>query len=55
MDVPIDPMRLGCCSATAALPRKTTPSFTTTDPELAQALEDGLDDVELREKSLVTT
>ena len=30
---------------------KTTPSFTTADPELAEALEDALDGIELRRKS----
>ena len=47
-EVPLDPYALGCCSATGASPTTTTPSFTTADPELAEALEAALPGIELR-------
>jgi phosphate starvation-inducible PhoH-like protein len=50
-DVPIDPYALGLLLGDGCITTSTTPSFTTSDPELAQALEDALPDIELRRKS----
>jgi phosphate starvation-inducible PhoH-like protein len=49
-DVPIDPYALGLLLGDGCLTASTTPSFSTTDPELAEALEAGLDGIELRRK-----
>ncbi len=46
-DVAIDPYALGLMLGDGCLTATTTPSFSTGDPELAQALEDALPDVEL--------
>ncbi|HVE68430.1 MAG TPA: PhoH family protein [Solirubrobacteraceae bacterium] len=48
--VPLDPYALGLLLGDGCLTTKTTPTFTTTDPELATALEDALDGIELRRK-----
>ncbi len=50
-DVPIDPYALGLLLGDGCLTTKTTPSFTTADPELAPALESGLPGIEVRRKS----
>ena len=50
-DVPLDPYALGLLLGDGCLTTKTTPSFTTADPELAGTLEDRLDGIELRPKS----
>jgi phosphate starvation-inducible PhoH-like protein len=47
-DVPIDPYALGLLLGDGCLTTKTTPSFTTSDPELAAALEGSLDGIELQ-------
>jgi len=47
-EVPIDPYALGLLLGDGCL---TTPSFTTADPELAEALESALPGIELRHKS----
>jgi phosphate starvation-inducible PhoH-like protein len=52
-DVPMDPYALGLLLGDGCLTTATTPSFTTADPELVQALEDALDGIELRRKSSV--
>ena len=49
-DVPIDPYALGLLLGDGCLTTKTTPSFTTSDPELAAALESSLDGIELHPK-----
>jgi phosphate starvation-inducible PhoH-like protein len=49
-EVPIDPYALGLLLGDGCLTTKTTPSFTTSDPELALALESALDGIELRRK-----
>ncbi|MFL5954388.1 MAG: PhoH family protein [Gaiellaceae bacterium] len=49
-DVPIDPYALGLLLGDACLTTRTTPSFTTADPELAEALEASLPGIELRRK-----
>ena len=49
-DVPVDPYALGLLLGDGCLTTKTTPTFTTSDPELAAALEDALDGIELRRK-----
>jgi phosphate starvation-inducible PhoH-like protein len=46
--VPLDPYALGLLLGDGCLTTKTTPSFTTSDPELAAALEASLDGIELR-------
>jgi phosphate starvation-inducible protein PhoH and related proteins len=51
--VPMDPYALGLLLGDGCLTTSTTPSFTTADPELAQALESALDGIELRRKSEV--
>jgi phosphate starvation-inducible PhoH-like protein len=50
-DVPMDPYALGLLLGDGCLTGKTTPSFTTADPELAEALQGVLDGVEVRRKS----
>jgi phosphate starvation-inducible PhoH-like protein len=50
-DVPMDPYALGLLLGDGCLTGKTTPSFCTTDPELAVALEELLDGIELRRKA----
>jgi phosphate starvation-inducible protein PhoH and related proteins len=49
-DVPIDPYALGLLLGDGCLTTKTTPSFTTSDPQLADALERALPGIELRRK-----
>jgi phosphate starvation-inducible PhoH-like protein len=49
-DVPMDPYALGLLLGDGCLTTSTTPSFSTRDPELAAALEDSLDGIELRRK-----
>jgi phosphate starvation-inducible protein PhoH and related proteins len=51
--VPMDPYALGLLLGDGCLTTSTTPSFTTADPELAQALEAALDGIELRRRSEV--
>ena len=48
--VPIDPYALGLLLGDGCLTTKTTPCFTTRDPELVDALESALDGVEVRRK-----
>jgi phosphate starvation-inducible PhoH-like protein len=50
-DVPIDPYALGLLLGDGCITCETTPSFSTTDPELAVALEDALDGIEVRPNS----
>jgi phosphate starvation-inducible PhoH-like protein len=50
-DVPMDPYALGLLLGDGCITTSTTPSFSTKDPELAQALEDALPGIELRQKS----
>ena len=50
-DVPMDPYALGLLLGDRRLTTTTTPSFSTGDPELAQALEDALDGIEVRYKA----
>jgi phosphate starvation-inducible protein PhoH and related proteins len=52
-DVPMDPYALGLLLGDGCLTRRTTPTFTTADRELAIALEDVLEGIELRQKSEV--
>ncbi len=52
-EVRIDPYALGLLVGDGCLTTKTTPSFTTADPELAVALEDALDGIELRPKGRI--
>ncbi|HEY7076596.1 MAG TPA: PhoH family protein [Solirubrobacteraceae bacterium] len=52
-DVPLDPYALGLLLGDGCITTKTTPTFTTADPELVSALEAALPDVELRRKSEV--
>jgi phosphate starvation-inducible PhoH-like protein len=49
--VPMDPYALGLLLGDGCLTTSTTPSFTTADPELALALEEVLDGIELRRRS----
>jgi phosphate starvation-inducible protein PhoH and related proteins len=49
-DVPLDPYALGLLLGDGCLTTKTTPSFTTADPELVWALEGALDGIELQQK-----
>jgi len=51
--VPMDPYALGLLLGDGCLTTSTTPAFTTADPELATALEQSLDGIELRRKSEV--
>jgi len=48
--VALDPYAVGLLLGDGCLTTKTTPSFTTSDPELATALEASLDGIELRRK-----
>ncbi|HEY1357413.1 MAG TPA: PhoH family protein [Thermoleophilaceae bacterium] len=48
--VPMDPYALGLLLGDGCLTTSTTPSFTTTDPELVVALESALDGIELRHR-----
>jgi phosphate starvation-inducible PhoH-like protein len=50
-EVPLDPYALGLLLGDGCLTTKTTPSFTTADPELASALESVLDGIELTHRS----
>jgi phosphate starvation-inducible protein PhoH and related proteins len=50
-EVPIDPYALGLLLGDGCITTSTTPSFTTADPELAEALENALPAIELRRKS----
>jgi phosphate starvation-inducible protein PhoH and related proteins len=50
-DVPMDPYALGLLLGDGCLTTSTTPSFTTADPELAEALERALPPVILRRRS----
>ncbi len=50
-DVPIDPYALGLLLGDGCLTLTTTPSFTTADAELVEALESALPGIELRRKS----
>ncbi|KAA2266069.1 phosphate starvation-inducible protein PhoH [Solihabitans fulvus] len=50
-DVSLDPYALGLLLGDGCITTATTPSFTTTDPELAEALETVLDGIELRHKA----
>ncbi|MFE1438889.1 PhoH family protein [Streptomyces sp. NPDC058739] len=50
-EVPLDPYALGLLLGDGCLTGSTTPSFSTEDPELAQALESGLPGVAVRHKS----
>jgi phosphate starvation-inducible PhoH-like protein len=52
-EVPLDPYALGLLLGDGCLTTTTTPSFTTVDPELAEALEARLDGIELRRESAV--
>jgi phosphate starvation-inducible protein PhoH and related proteins len=49
-DVPLDPYALGLLLGDGCLTTSTTPSFSTADEELASALGDALDGIELRRK-----
>ena len=49
-EVPIEPYALGLLLGDGCLTTTTTPSFTTSDPELAVALESALDGIELQRK-----
>ena len=51
--VPMDPYALGLLLGDGCLTTSTTPSFTTTDPELVIALEQALDGVELNPRSAI--
>jgi phosphate starvation-inducible protein PhoH and related proteins len=50
-EAPLDPYALGLLLGDGCLTTKTTPSFTTADPELADELEAALPGIELRRKS----
>jgi len=50
-DVPMDPYALGLLLGDGCLTTKTTPSFTTADPELVAALESALPEIELHRRS----
>ncbi|MDX6691715.1 MAG: phosphate starvation-inducible protein PhoH [Solirubrobacteraceae bacterium] len=52
-DVPLDPYALGLLLGDGCMSSRATPSFTTADPELAVALEERLDRIELRRRSAV--
>ncbi|HZC30748.1 MAG TPA: PhoH family protein, partial [Gaiellaceae bacterium] len=49
-DVPMEPYALGLLLGDGCLTTRTTPSFTTADPELATELEASLEGIELRRK-----
>ncbi|GAA4403698.1 hypothetical protein GCM10023168_15450 [Fodinibacter luteus] len=46
-EVPMDPYALGLLLGDGCITTRTTPSFTSTDPELVEALQDAFDDVAL--------
>jgi phosphate starvation-inducible protein PhoH and related proteins len=48
--VPLDPYALGLLLGDGCLTTRTTPTFTTSDPELVAALESSLEGIELRRK-----
>ncbi len=50
-DVPLDPYVLGLLLGDGSISCRTTPGFSTADPELARAMEDALADIELVRKS----
>ena len=50
-ELPMDPYALGLLLGDGCLTTSTTPSFSTADPELAAALEEALDGIELRRKN----
>jgi phosphate starvation-inducible PhoH-like protein len=50
-DVPLDPYALGLLLGDGCLTGKTTPSFTSTDPELVAALDERLEGIELRRRA----
>jgi phosphate starvation-inducible PhoH-like protein len=50
-EVPLDPYALGLLLGDGCLTTRTTPSFTTADPELVEALEAAIDGIELRRKT----
>jgi phosphate starvation-inducible PhoH-like protein len=50
-EVPLDPYALGLLLGDGCLTTRTTPSFTTADPELAEALEAALPEIALRRKN----
>jgi phosphate starvation-inducible protein PhoH and related proteins len=52
-EVPVDPYALGLLLGDGCLTATTTPSFSTSDPELVHALEAALPGIELRRKSEV--
>jgi phosphate starvation-inducible protein PhoH and related proteins len=52
-EVPIDPYALGLLLGDGCITTSTTPSFSTGDPELAEALEEALPGIELRRKNEV--
>jgi len=52
-DIPLDPYALGLLLGDGCLTGRTTPSFTTADPELAVAMQERLDRIELRPRSEV--
>jgi phosphate starvation-inducible PhoH-like protein len=49
-EVPLDPYALGLLLGDGCLTTSTTPAFSTSDPELAAALEQALDGIEMRRK-----
>ena len=51
--VGLEPYALGLLLGDGCLTTRTTPSFTTADPQLAEALEERLDGIELRRKTMV--
>jgi phosphate starvation-inducible PhoH-like protein len=51
-EVPLDPYALGLLLGDGCLTTRTTPSFTTADPELAEALEAALEGIELAPKGI---
>jgi phosphate starvation-inducible PhoH-like protein len=51
--LPIEPYALGLLLGDGCLTTATTPSFTTTDPELAEALEEALPGIALKRKNAV--
>jgi phosphate starvation-inducible PhoH-like protein len=51
--VPLDPYALGLLLGDGCITGKTTPSFATADPELAEALQEALPDITVRRKSEV--
>jgi phosphate starvation-inducible PhoH-like protein len=50
-DVPMDPYALGLLLGDGCLTTSTTPAFSTADPELAQALQDSLEGIDVVRKS----